>query len=89
MVWDKITRHLGMGDLVQGRQHIVTPKENHVWQTSLNLIILMFCCWWDEFVSSIYLIFRTIFDICNERDLVYKGGTSGSYPNRVKIISGK
>lgn len=85
MVWDKITRHLEMGDLVRGRQHIFTPKENCVWQTSLNLIILMFCCWKDEFVSAIYLIFKTMFDICHERDLVYKGGTSG----RVKIISGK
>lgn len=40
-------------------------------------------------MSAIYLIFKTIFDICHERDLVYEGGTLGSYPNRVKIISGK
>lgn len=49
----------------------------------------MFCCWRNELVSAIYLIFKTIFDICHERDFVYKGGISGSYSNRVKIISGK
>lgn len=38
---------------------------------------------------AIYLIFKTIFDIFHERDLVDKGGISGSYSNRVKIISGK
>lgn len=89
IVWDKITRHSEMGDLVWGRQLIFTPKENCVWQTSLNLIILAFCCWRDEFVSAIYLIFKAIFDICHERNLVCRGGTSGSYLNRVKTISGK
>lgn len=49
----------------------------------------MFCCWRNELVSEIYLIFKTIFDICHEKDLVYEGGISGSYSNRVKIIIGK